>query len=383
MKTTKIGNEWGNVRKMISVAWREISVRDKKKKASKKEANQAWFRNRDSSSAQMWALWLFLECQPAWTQEFELNHEAVWELKLELYCVLQQSQISVETAHEKPKSKPSEQDAGKKNHDKADAASKKKEEKQEQEGTEKENKKAEKDRTVQLNPRLASYILYKVSINNSYTKRSNILVGFGSCWFRQVRFYGLWSSSKFYIFDLLYFHSCLSLILRRLLQPLFDAGYWPLAAFCLIFTYFAVERKLRFGKDAQSLIPSVLDQNTTKLMWLSIYGTITLLLLGIALTFFGVASFASHALNCLGLLLMVCGLSLRVAAALSLREFYTRTLRVMTHQTLIRHGIYKFIRHPGFEFRSFDVLLFLCVRCLRTTILTCDDFYWFCFILPW
>eukprot|EP00823_Brevimastigomonas_motovehiculus_P002955 TRINITY_DN1775_c0_g1_i1.p1 TRINITY_DN1775_c0_g1~~TRINITY_DN1775_c0_g1_i1.p1 ORF type:complete len:192 (+),score=38.57 TRINITY_DN1775_c0_g1_i1:130-705(+) len=119
-------------------------------------------------------------------------------------------------------------------------------------------------------------------------------------------------------------------------------------AFCLIISYFLVERKLRFGKEAQSLSPTTRDKNTTTMMWLSIYGTLALLLIGVILTSIKIAFFSSYILVIIGLLLMVCGFGLRVSAALTLRDFYTRTLRVLEKQTLITEGIYRFIRHPGY-----------------------------------
>lgn len=52
---------------------------------------------------------------------------------------------------------------------------------------------------------------------------------------------------------------------------------------------------------------------------------------------------------------MVCGFCVRVTAMRTLGEFFTRTLQMRERQHVISHGIYKFVRHPGY---LGDILLF-------------------------
>jgi len=49
-----------------------------------------------------------------------------------------------------------------------------------------------------------------------------------------------------------------------------------------------------------------------------------------------------------GLAIMLLGLSMRVWAARTLGEFYTRTLTVTENQRIIEGGPYKVVRHPGY-----------------------------------
>jgi protein-S-isoprenylcysteine O-methyltransferase Ste14 len=49
-----------------------------------------------------------------------------------------------------------------------------------------------------------------------------------------------------------------------------------------------------------------------------------------------------------GLAIMLFGLSIRLWAARTLGEFYTRTLRVTENQHIVEKGLYRFVRHPGY-----------------------------------
>jgi len=50
----------------------------------------------------------------------------------------------------------------------------------------------------------------------------------------------------------------------------------------------------------------------------------------------------------LGALLAVTGVVVRVIAFRTLGSSYSRTLRVTERQTLVTHGIYRLVRHPGY-----------------------------------
>jgi protein-S-isoprenylcysteine O-methyltransferase Ste14 len=49
-----------------------------------------------------------------------------------------------------------------------------------------------------------------------------------------------------------------------------------------------------------------------------------------------------------GLAIMLFGLSIRLWAARTLGESYTRTLRVAENQQIVEKGAYRFVRHPGY-----------------------------------
>lgn len=49
-----------------------------------------------------------------------------------------------------------------------------------------------------------------------------------------------------------------------------------------------------------------------------------------------------------GALVAVAGVMLRVVAFRTLGSSYSRTLRVTEAQALVTHGVYRFVRHPGY-----------------------------------
>jgi protein-S-isoprenylcysteine O-methyltransferase Ste14 len=62
---------------------------------------------------------------------------------------------------------------------------------------------------------------------------------------------------------------------------------------------------------------------------------------------FGVVGYVT-AVGFTGFVIMFFGLSIRVWAARTLGEFYTRTLRVTENQHIVEKGAYRFVRHPGY-----------------------------------
>ena len=119
-------------------------------------------------------------------------------------------------------------------------------------------------------------------------------------------------------------------------------------AYSLIASYFVVERSLRKGSAALSLKPSESDAGSSKLLGIS--GGIGLLLVIAAplLNRYQVGYWDSTAIAYLGLIIMVCGLSLRYWAARVLGEFYTRTLQTVADQKIIDKAPYSVVRHPGY-----------------------------------
>jgi len=49
-----------------------------------------------------------------------------------------------------------------------------------------------------------------------------------------------------------------------------------------------------------------------------------------------------------GNVIMAIGLLIRVFAVLTLKEYYTRTLKIQENQKIIDVGLYKHLRHPGY-----------------------------------
>lgn len=51
-------------------------------------------------------------------------------------------------------------------------------------------------------------------------------------------------------------------------------------------------------------------------------------------------------LNVIGLVLFLVGISIRVVGRITLRRYYSYGLRTLPDQKLVKHGIYRYIRHP-------------------------------------
>lgn len=56
----------------------------------------------------------------------------------------------------------------------------------------------------------------------------------------------------------------------------------------------------------------------------------------------------THFISILGLLLIVFGLAIRWIAILTLRRLFTVDVSILRNHQIIRHGIYKFVRHPAY-----------------------------------
>ncbi|HBN09472.1 MAG TPA: hypothetical protein DD435_12755 [Cyanobacteria bacterium UBA8530] len=56
----------------------------------------------------------------------------------------------------------------------------------------------------------------------------------------------------------------------------------------------------------------------------------------------------THFLPILGLLLMIFGITLRWVAILTLKKYFSINIAVESDHKLIRHGLYRFIRHPSY-----------------------------------
>lgn len=115
------------------------------------------------------------------------------------------------------------------------------------------------------------------------------------------------------------------------------------AGYAILGLFVVVEARLRQGDEAKTFDAGAADEGTTRLIGVSfgaaMAGTPLLLRLGAG----GMA-----VPNVVGPTVMVLGLGLRIWAARVLGRFYTRTLRVVGDQTLVRTGPYRLVRHPGY-----------------------------------
>ena len=109
----------------------------------------------------------------------------------------------------------------------------------------------------------------------------------------------------------------------------------------------AFEFVLVVGKRAKGRQVQRRDGGSLGVLWAAIAVSLTA---GIWLGVAGVGSMGevSHSLVWVGLVLMVLGLAVRVAAIVALKQFFTVDVAVHADHTLVRRGPYRLVRHPSY-----------------------------------
>lgn len=117
----------------------------------------------------------------------------------------------------------------------------------------------------------------------------------------------------------------------------------------LIYLFLGVERRLRQGQEAKSWQRGQYDQGSQAVLTIG-FGIISIVLvIAPVLNYLRVGQLRPEWLvGGLGLVIMIVGIALRYRAAVTLGEFYTRTLLIKTQHQLIEQGPYRVIRHPGY-----------------------------------
>jgi protein-S-isoprenylcysteine O-methyltransferase Ste14 len=124
----------------------------------------------------------------------------------------------------------------------------------------------------------------------------------------------------------------------------------PIISYLLIASFFVLEARLRQGQEAKSREATETDRRSTQ--WVG--GEFGLSLVPIVVApilnalHVGQISWHSRLLGWGGVTIMTIGLALRVWAAGVLGRFYTRTLRTVEQQRIVRCGPYRMVRHPGY-----------------------------------
>src|SRR5262249_45648710 len=106
--------------------------------------------------------------------------------------------------------------------------------------------------------------------------------------------------------------------------------------------FWLIEIFLRRGESAKSWQTSSTDSGSTFAIILAY------IFVAVGLTQQLQGPRLSISLRWLGALVAVAGAALRVVAFVTLGSSYSRTLRVTQGQALITHGLYRFVRHPGY-----------------------------------
>jgi protein-S-isoprenylcysteine O-methyltransferase Ste14 len=115
-----------------------------------------------------------------------------------------------------------------------------------------------------------------------------------------------------------------------------------------VITFLLIENFLRFGKEAKSLKTSSADKGTTALLRFALISTIVLDLCSYLFNFYNILPLNNRILFYTGLVFVIAGISIRLIATFTLKEYYTRTLKVTESHKVIKNGIYSVVRHPGY-----------------------------------
>lgn len=90
----------------------------------------------------------------------------------------------------------------------------------------------------------------------------------------------------------------------------------------------------------------VTDKNSVKLIWITIFVSISV---GITSSFFFFIPIASsHWIELLGMGFIIAGIFIRVVAIYTLGRFFTVNLAIHDNQHLVQSGLYQYIRHPSY-----------------------------------
>jgi protein-S-isoprenylcysteine O-methyltransferase Ste14 len=106
---------------------------------------------------------------------------------------------------------------------------------------------------------------------------------------------------------------------------------------------------LRFGNEAKSIAKTEKDKNSTILLGILNIINLLLLISGFLLNHATIyILFSKIFIPSFGILIMITGFYIRVIAIKTLKEYYTRTLKIQSSQKVVDTGMYKYVRHPGY-----------------------------------
>jgi protein-S-isoprenylcysteine O-methyltransferase len=123
----------------------------------------------------------------------------------------------------------------------------------------------------------------------------------------------------------------------------------------VVLLLYAIQSELRFGSSARTHRTGASDRSSTLVVSISAAVPV----LGFALAMKSSSSWVPHWFRAAvipgmplvawtGVVVGALGLGLRLAAVLTLRERYTRTLLVQSQHAIERSGPYRWVRHPGY-----------------------------------
>jgi protein-S-isoprenylcysteine O-methyltransferase len=108
-----------------------------------------------------------------------------------------------------------------------------------------------------------------------------------------------------------------------------------------------METRLRRGEEAKSWQAGQFDQRSTMFIVMAYFVCGIALLSASLLSQLKLGTLPPW-VGWLGIAIALLGFGLRVWSMSVLGKFYTRTLKVVENQTIVREGPYRIIRHPGY-----------------------------------
>ncbi len=135
--------------------------------------------------------------------------------------------------------------------------------------------------------------------------------------------------------------------------PSLDLGFF-ITAYAIMIFFFVIQQRLRKTPSAKSFKRGEFEKGSMPAIGSAVgIGMILPLILNLL----GIESFnIGVATGIFGLFIMLCGLGLRIWAALTMGKYYTVTLKVDVGQNVVTSGPYSRIRHPGY---TGEILLWL------------------------
>lgn len=120
-----------------------------------------------------------------------------------------------------------------------------------------------------------------------------------------------------------------------------------LLGYLVVGVFFLIEGRIRSGEEAKSFQAGKFDRRSTMLIGVGFF------VAGLALTASWLLNFLKIGrlpvwVGWLGIVIAIGGLVLRWWANRVLGAFYTRTLKVVADQSIVRAGPYRVVRHPGY-----------------------------------
>jgi protein-S-isoprenylcysteine O-methyltransferase Ste14 len=105
----------------------------------------------------------------------------------------------------------------------------------------------------------------------------------------------------------------------------------------------------RLGKDAKTMKNTKYDKGSTFVNTIVFVSVCFIIILSPLLNYYEIGIINGNLLiNSIGLLISSIGIIIRIISVKTLGKYFMRTLRKTEGHKLVKNGIYKYLRHPGY-----------------------------------